>query len=204
MNYYEILGLTRDAVKEEIKQAMRDKAREHHPDLNGGASSDEFHKIKQAYDILSDPVLKQEYDTYGFTQDDNTAKQLRGMAIDIIGEIIKRGVSPDLTINTAETMMNESISHLERDIGKLETKIDQLKNRKGRLKPKNSLKIDIFGQALDISIKKEEQALLGLKTNYDFHQKLLKVIQDYEKGEEPAAPVFTFGGATVSTRGGWG
>ncbi|MCK5612317.1 DnaJ domain-containing protein [Candidatus Pacearchaeota archaeon] len=203
MDYYAILGISRDASKEEIKKAMRGKAREHHPDHNGGASNDEFHKVKQAYDILSNPVLKQEYDTYGFTREDNTAKQLRGMAMDIIGELIKRGVSPDLTINKAEELVSESIGHLERDMGKLETKIDQLKDRKNRLKPKSNLKIDIIGQALDISIKKEESALVGLKTNYDFHQKLLKVIRDYEKGEEPVHVNPGFGTAVAFGTGAW-
>ena len=202
MNYYEILGINKDAPAQEIKKAMRDKAREHHPDHNGGASSDEFHKIKQAYDILSNPVLKQEYDTYGFTRDDNIAKQLRGMAMDIIGELIKRGVSPDLTINKAEELVEESIGFMDRDMGKLETKIDQLKDRKSRLKPKSSLKIDIIGQALDISIEKEENALVGLKTNYDFHQKLLNVIRDYEKGEEPGTVSFNINKS--STGANWG
>ncbi|MGD1092262.1 MAG: molecular chaperone DnaJ [Bryobacteraceae bacterium] len=67
-DYYQTLGVGREADVEEIRKAYRKLARKHHPDLNPGdkAAEDRFKKVQEAYDILSDPKKKQMYDQYGF------------------------------------------------------------------------------------------------------------------------------------------
>src|SRR5712671_3810999 len=67
-DYYQTLGVAREADVEEIRKAYRRLARKHHPDLNPGdkAAEDRFKKVQEAYDILSDPKKKQMYDQYGF------------------------------------------------------------------------------------------------------------------------------------------
>jgi molecular chaperone DnaJ len=67
-DYYQTLGVAREASEEEIRKAYRKLARKHHPDLNPGdkASEDRFKKVQDAYDILSDTKKKQMYDQYGF------------------------------------------------------------------------------------------------------------------------------------------
>jgi molecular chaperone DnaJ len=64
---YALLGVTRDATPEEIKKAYRRKAREHHPDANDGDPEAEarFKEVSLAYEILSDPDKRQQYDLYG-------------------------------------------------------------------------------------------------------------------------------------------
>lgn len=63
MEYYKILGIEKTATAEEIKRAYRRLAREHHPDLNPGSNtSANFIRIKKAYDVLCDPVKRQDYD----------------------------------------------------------------------------------------------------------------------------------------------
>jgi molecular chaperone DnaJ len=65
---YEILGVGRDASAEDIKRAYRKLAREHHPDVNAAPESeDRFKEIVGAYEILSDPQKRQQYDTFGQT-----------------------------------------------------------------------------------------------------------------------------------------
>jgi molecular chaperone DnaJ len=68
MDYYEALGVERDAGAEDIRKAYRKLARKHHPDLNPGdkAAEDRFKKVQEAYDVLSDPKKKQMYDQVGF------------------------------------------------------------------------------------------------------------------------------------------
>jgi molecular chaperone DnaJ len=68
MDYYESLGVKRDAGTEDIRKAYRKLARKHHPDLNPGDKSaeDRFKKVQEAYDVLSDPKKKQMYDQVGF------------------------------------------------------------------------------------------------------------------------------------------
>ena len=61
-DYYKILGISQSADDKEIKQAYYKLAKKHHPDLNKGKSSDLFKEINVAYEILSDPSQKLQYD----------------------------------------------------------------------------------------------------------------------------------------------
>jgi molecular chaperone DnaJ len=60
MNFYEVLGVSETATQDEIKKAYRKLAIEHHPDKGG--SEDKFKEIAQAYDTLSDPNKRTQYD----------------------------------------------------------------------------------------------------------------------------------------------
>ena len=66
-DYYNILGINRNASEKEIKQAFRRLARKHHPDVNPGDKSAEakFKEISGAYEVLSDKDKRQKYDRYG-------------------------------------------------------------------------------------------------------------------------------------------
>ncbi|RJX29586.1 MAG: molecular chaperone DnaJ [Dethiobacter sp.] len=66
-DYYEVLGIGREATQEEIKKAYRKLARQYHPDVNSGDKESEsrFKEIKEAYDILSDPQKRENYDRFG-------------------------------------------------------------------------------------------------------------------------------------------
>jgi len=69
---YSTLGVGKNSSPDEIKKAYRKLARQYHPDHNPGDNSaaDKFKDVKKAYDILSDPARKQQYDSYGFTGDE--------------------------------------------------------------------------------------------------------------------------------------
>ena len=60
MDYYETLGVNHTTQPDEIKKAYRKLASKHHPDKGGDA--EQFKKIQEAYDTLSDPQRKHEYD----------------------------------------------------------------------------------------------------------------------------------------------
>jgi molecular chaperone DnaJ len=66
-DYYEILGVGRNATDEEIKKAYRKLAMQHHPDRNPGDASAEtkFKEAAEAYEVLSNPDKKASYDRYG-------------------------------------------------------------------------------------------------------------------------------------------
>lgn len=65
-DYYEILGLPREATNEEIKKVFRRLARQYHPDLNPGnkAAEEKFKDINEAYEVLSDQAKRSQYDEY--------------------------------------------------------------------------------------------------------------------------------------------
>ncbi len=66
-DYYQLLGVSRDATQEEIKRAYRRLARQHHPDVNSGdtAAEERFKEVSKAYSVLSDPDKRQRYDAFG-------------------------------------------------------------------------------------------------------------------------------------------
>ena len=79
-DYYQILGVSRDATQDEIKKAYRKLALKYHPDKAKGdkqAAEEKFKQISEAYAVLSDPEKRKQYDQYGsqafrqkFTQED--------------------------------------------------------------------------------------------------------------------------------------
>jgi molecular chaperone DnaJ len=72
-DYYEILGVSRDATQEEIKKAYRKLARKYHPDVNQDdpEAEEKFKEVKEAYDILSDEQKRAQYDQFGHAAFEN-------------------------------------------------------------------------------------------------------------------------------------
>ena len=68
-DYYEVLGVAKNATEEEIKKAYRKLAMKHHPDRNQGDSGkgaeDKFKECKEAYEMLSDAQKRAAYDQHG-------------------------------------------------------------------------------------------------------------------------------------------
>ncbi|XP_014483147.1 PREDICTED: protein tumorous imaginal discs, mitochondrial-like isoform X2 [Dinoponera quadriceps] len=70
-NYYEILGVSKNASAKDIKKAYYQLAKKYHPDTNKGDpdSSKKFQEVSEAYEVLSDDTKRKEYDTWGATSE---------------------------------------------------------------------------------------------------------------------------------------
>jgi len=100
-DYYEVLGVNRDASDEEIKKAYRKLAMKHHPDRNpdNPKAEDHFKEAKEAYEILSDASKRAAYDQYGHAGVDASAAAGAGAGFgnfsdafgDIFGDIFGGG-----------------------------------------------------------------------------------------------------------------
>ena len=65
-DYYDVLGLTKSASKDEIRKAYRKLSKMYHPDLNKEADAeDKFKEVTEAYEVLSDETKKANYDQFG-------------------------------------------------------------------------------------------------------------------------------------------
>src|ERR1700741_4800063 len=65
-DFYEVLGVARDASADDIQSAYRKLARTYHPDVNKDpGAEDRFKEVSEAYDVLSDPEQRRRYDAFG-------------------------------------------------------------------------------------------------------------------------------------------
>ncbi|HLX25731.1 MAG TPA: molecular chaperone DnaJ [Candidatus Cybelea sp.] len=88
-DYYETLGVSRDASGEDIKRAYRALARKHHPDVSHDKSEAEhrFKEINEAYEVLSDPNKRAQYDRFGFVGNGAAAPGDFGFGAGSFGDI---------------------------------------------------------------------------------------------------------------------
>ncbi len=87
-DYYEILGVDRNASKEEIKKAYRKLALKYHPDKNPGdkEAEEKFKEAAEAYEVLSDDEKRRKYDAYGHAGLGNGGFGAGGMSVEDIFE----------------------------------------------------------------------------------------------------------------------
>lgn len=84
MNYYEILGVSREASADAIRKAYRELALQWHPDKNPDKpqeSAEMFRRISEAYEVLSDPEKRHSYDRYGTVREEPSGFTFRDPSV---------------------------------------------------------------------------------------------------------------------------
>jgi DnaJ-class molecular chaperone len=96
-DYYQVLGVNRDASEDEIKKAYRKLAMKHHPDRNPDAkdkeSEDKFKEAKEAYEVLCDQKKRAAYDQFGHAGVDHGAGMGPGAAPDSAASPMRSAIS---------------------------------------------------------------------------------------------------------------
>ena len=70
-DFYEVLGVSKNASEAEIKSAFRKKAKEYHPDNKETGNAEKFKELSEAYGVLSDANKRKQYDQFGSAAFDN-------------------------------------------------------------------------------------------------------------------------------------
>ena len=84
MDYYDLLGVSRQASDKDLKNAFKNKAREHHPDKGG--DPEKFKQVNEAYQNLSDPQKRQMYDQFGTTDPQQAGFNQGGQTFHFTGD----------------------------------------------------------------------------------------------------------------------
>lgn len=188
---YQILGLTKDCSAEDIKQQFRTLARQHHPDMGG--DEELFKKINYAYEILSDPVRRKDYDDTGNTQrpidiNHEAIVNLSGLFFSIIPNF-----DPN-TGNIIDIIKQEIVKTqqaIERDKINCNVYITKLELTKGKIRKKTEYTENIFYSFADNQLQARHNDLKIMDRKLEIAREMLQILDDYMYGfiELPIPPV---------------
>lgn len=189
-DYYEVLGVTREATLAEIKKTHRGLIKSYHPDTSGGPAmlkrssadiaSDEFLLIQRAYETLSDPESRAMYDKYGFAQADKQFEEVKKLAIGLATHILERGVNPGLFINEMELTLVEALEQHSVNMHLADSNIEKLEAQRRTIRLKDEKSLDMIGIAMDQLIESHTTTKFQLQETIDNHKALLKFVRTYE------------------------
>lgn len=173
LTFYDILNVTPESTPEEIKKAFRGLSIIHHPDKGG--DHEEFNTILKAYETLSDPILKAEYDLYGTDK-----VQILNIAMTIFKDVMSADpadISETLKCSKIEDMIqiDRTISGLQKGSDKLDKTLSRVKEAPAYDFIKESLETEKANIRLQIEQFKENKSLTesayGLLSEYSFENR---------------------------------
>ena len=180
MNPYTELDVPVDASLEIIKQRYRTLAQMHHPDKGG--DEELFKRIKLAYEILSDPVRRKQYDITGETTTTNAKDEAVANLVQILLHVVPSfNVDQDDLIHIAEMETRAMLDLVDKDIGVTERYIVNLEKVSNKLRIKTEGE-NILNSFVINQIKQRKQELETFQRRVQVCNLMLEILKDYEYG----------------------
>jgi len=184
MNLYDELELPKDCTAEEIKQKYRLLAQIYHPDKAVFGDEEKFKRIKLAYETLSDPIKRAEYDSTGRYGINDTTKteaitRLSNMMVHFTKKLNPEYddlvLSFKVDIYQAQENINKSIESFNSEIKKLKIFSNKIKRKK---EGENILK-----SFVDNMIEQYEREIISMKRTLEIFDLMLNILDDYQYGD---------------------
>jgi curved DNA-binding protein CbpA len=180
MNPYTELDVPVDASLETIRQRYRTLAQMHHPDKGG--DEELFKRIKLAYEILSDPVRRKQYDITGETTTTNAKDEAVANLVQILLHVVPNfNVDQDDLIHIAEMETRTMLDLVNKDIGVTERYIVNLEKVSNKLRIKTDGE-NILNSFVINQIKQRKQELETFQRRVQVCNLMLEILKDYEYG----------------------
>lgn len=177
IDYYEVLGVSVDATAPDIANAYRKLRGIHHPDHGGDA--EQFNRVREAFDVLSDPMRRKEYDrNEGEGQYRRAIKKLQTNMIDMIEN------TPHIDgVDYVETMkqnINVYIHALNSITDELKSTIDKYTVVSGKIKTKSKGAKNIFTIAIDEKIAEITRRVNQIKDDTEVAGMMIEILEYYK------------------------
>jgi len=180
MNPYTELDVPVDASLETIRQRYRTLAQMHHPDKGG--NEELFKCIKLAYEILSDPVRRKQYDITGETTTTNAKDEAVANIVQILLHIVPNfNVDQDDLIHMAEVETRTMLDLVHKDIGITERYIINLEKVISKLRIKTDSENILTGFIAN-QIQQRKNELVDFQHRVQVCTLMLEILKDYEYG----------------------
>ena len=180
MNPYTELDVPVNASYEEIKQRYRTLAQMHHPDKGG--DEELFKRIKLAYEILSDPIRRKQYDITGETTTSNAKDEALEKIIHILLHVVpKFNVDTEDLIHIAELETRNMLNLINVDIGIAELHIANLEKVSNKLRIKTNGE-NVLGGFVVNQIWQRKKDIEDFQRRVKVCNLMLEILKDYEYG----------------------
>lgn len=182
MNLYEELELPRDCTAEQIKNQYRALAQKHHPDKGGDI--EKFRAIKLAYEVLSDPSRRAEYDSTGNVHD---FKNVQQEAIENLSKVfhnVINNVDPQEN-NLIETMKSETQLLKNMVIQDRETCLKYIKNleiARDKIKLKKEDEENVIMSFVNNQLEVRNNELKTFQRRLEVSDFMLRILENYHYG----------------------
>ena len=185
MNLYDELELSKDCTAEEIKQKYRILAQIYHPDKAVFGDEEKFKRVKLAYETLSDPIKRAEYDSTGnYGTNNNTIKSEAITRLSNMMNHYTKKLNPEsddlilslkVDVYQAQTGVFNSIESFKSEIKKLKIFSNKIKLKK---EGENILKIFV-----DNTIQQYEREIITMQRTLEVFELMLDILNDYQYGD---------------------